>query len=454
MFIKNLWDKILALFGRKTSTTNDEYTKNELYATQYQSIQDINYNAIFSAKLSNYCANQSSIAIDGDNKRAEYLNEKVQEVWDDRKKIFNRMFGTGGVFVVPFYTNDEMQYNIIPQFRVSINEKIGKKITNMTILADVYIKKNGFTSDIFYRWADYKIINNNLSINQRYTDEHGGIVEKQEIWQSINDNITISNVDRIPCGYFKSPIDNRQNQDNYGVPITYGCETTIREIRECLKQIVREFKLKEAFIGVDFTMINTIDGKELGLPEDGIYRKFNGDREDLWEVFDPAIRESSYYTRLQELYARLEKQIGTSKGILTEVETAQATATAIKKALYDTFTIVDDARVSFEHAMEDLVYAFDVYANYYNITPQGEYEINYEWGYDLLQDAQQDFSQMLQGINQGVISKLELRQWLKPNEDIEESKKALEEIEAQEPKIEDLIGGSKYVQNRPEDKAN
>lgn len=454
MFIKNLWDKILALFGRKTSTTNDEYTKNELYATQYQSIRDINYNAIFSAKLSNYCANQSSCNIEGDNKRAEYLNDKVQEVWDDRKKIFNRMFGTGGVFVVPFYTNDEMQYNIIPQFRVSINEKIGKKITNMTILADVYVKKNGFTSDIFYRWADYKIINNNLSINQRYTDEQGGIVEKQEIWESINDNITISNVDRIPCGYFKSPIDNRQNQDNYGVPITYGCETTIREIRECLKQIVREFKLKEAFIGVDFTMINTIDGKELGLPEDGIYRKFNGDREDLWEVFDPAIRESSYYTRLQELYARLEKQIGTSKGILTEVETAQATATAIKKALYDTFTIVDDARISFEHAMEDLVYAFDVYANYYNITPQGEYEINYEWGYDLLQDAQQDFSQMLQGINQGVISKLELRQWLKPNEDIEESKKALEEIEAQEPKIEDLIGGSKYVQNRPEDKAN
>ena len=78
------------------------------------------------------------------------------------------------------------------------------------------------------------------------------------------------------------------------------------------------------------------------------------------------------------MYARLEKQIGTSKGILTEIETAQATATAIRKALYDTFTIVDDARVGFEQAMEDVVYSIDVLANYYNVAPQGDYEINYE----------------------------------------------------------------------------
>ena len=127
-FIKNLWDKILSLFGRKTSTTTKEFSDNQKYAMQFQSVKDINYNAIFSAKLSNYCANQSTITIDGNNKRAEYLNDIVNQIWDDRKRIFNRMFGTGGVFVLPYYANNEIQYNIIPQFRVSINEKIGKKM--------------------------------------------------------------------------------------------------------------------------------------------------------------------------------------------------------------------------------------------------------------------------------------------------------------------------------------
>lgn len=442
-FIKNLWDKILSLFGRKTSTTTKEFSDNQKYAMQFQSIKDINYNAIFSAKLSNYCANQSTITIDGNNKRAEYLNDIVNQIWDDRKRIFNRMFGTGGVFVLPYYANNEIQYNIIPQFRVSINEKIGKKMTNITILADIYTQKNGFTTNIYYRWTDYIINNNTLTITQRYTNENGEVVDKPRIWNSVVDNFTISNVDRVLCGYFKSPVDNRLNSDNYGVPITYGCDATINEIKECLKQIVREFKVKEAFIGIDFTMFKGSDNDTLGLPENGIYRKFNGDKDDLWEVFDPAIRESSYYTRLQELYARLEKEIGTSKGILTEIETSQATATAIRKALYDTFTIVDDARVEFEKAMEDLVYSIDVLANYYSITPAGEYEIKYEWGYDLLQDAQQDFNQLMQGLNSGIISKLEVRQWLKPNEDIEVSKKALEEIKESDPTIEDLVGGGK-----------
>lgn len=439
-FIKNIWDKILSLFGRKTSTTVKEYTDNQKYAMQFQSINDINYNAIFSAKLSNYCANQSTINVIGDNKRAEFLNDMAQQIWDDRKRIFNRMFGTGGVYIIPYYAKGEMQYNIVPQFRISINEKIGKKITNITLLADIYVQKNGFKSDIFYRWADYIIINNTLTITQRYTNENGESVPKPKIWESINDIFTIQNVDRIPGGYYKSPIDNRQNADDYGVPITYGCDSTIKEIKDCLKQIIREFQVKEAFIGVDFTMFKTNDNGTLGLPEDGIYRKFNGDKDDMWEIFDPAIRESSYYARLQELYARLEKEIGTSKGILTEIETAQATATAIKKALYDTFTIVDDARVAFESATKDLLYGIDVLANYYSITPQGEYEIKYDWGYDLLQDPQQDFNQLMQGLNQGIISKVEIRQWLKPNEDIEEAKKAIEDIKKENPTVEELVG--------------
>lgn len=439
--IKNLWDKILALFGRKTSTTVKEYSDNQKYALQFQSINDINYNAIFSAKLSNYCANQSSIGIDGNNKRAEYLGEIANNIWDDRKRIFNRMFGTGGVFVLPYYANNEMQYNIIPQFRVSINEKLGKKITNMTVLADIYVQKNGYTTKIFYRWADYIINNNTLTISQRYTNENGETVARPKIWENINDLFTIQNVDRIPGGYFKSPVDNRLNSDNYGVPITYGCDATIKEIKECLKQIVREFKVKEAFIGVDFTLFKTIDGQStLGLPEDGIYRKFNGDKDDMWEIFDPAIRESSYYARLQELYSRLEKEIGTSKGILTEVETAQATATAIKKAMYDTFTIVDDARAAFQKGMNDLMYGVNILCNYYSLTPQGDYDITYDWGYDLLQDPQQDFNQLMQGLNQGVISKVEIRQWLKPDEDLEAAKKAIEEIKAAEPTVEELVG--------------
>ena len=449
MFIKSLWNKILAIFRRKTITTDSEYSKNELYNMQYQDIMSINYNAIFSTKLSNYCANESNIDIKGENKRAKYLNEIAQTIWEDRKRIFNRMLGTGGVFVIPFYAKGEMQYNIVPQFRISINEMIGRKIINMTVLADIYIQKNGFTKNMYYRWTDYIIENGNQYIRQRYTDENGSIVNKPAIWLDINDEFMIPNVEKITVGYYKSPIDNRQSTDNYGVPITYGCDSTIKEIKETLKQIIFEYDAKKVFVGVDFTMFKKDrNGRDI-LPDTPLFKKFNADKDNLWEIFDPAFRDSAYFARLQELYARLEKQIGTSKGILTEVETQDATATAIKKALYDTFTIVADTRNAFEKGFTDLIDGINILANYYNITPMGEYEIDFDWSYDLLESTEETFAQLTQGHSLNVVKDEELRQFIFPNETLDEAKEAIEEIKSNNPDIEGML--SNINENKQEE---
>ena len=245
----------------------------------------------------------------------------------------------------------------------------------------------------------------------------------------------ITNVDRALFGYVKSPINNRISNDKYGVPITFGCEETILEIRECLQQIQREFKLKECFVGADSTMF---DGKD-SLPKNGIFRKVDSGENGFFEVFDPAIRESSYYARLQELYKRLEHEVGTSYGILSDVQTQNATATEIKRSMYDTFNIVDDMRTSIEKGLEDFFYACNVLANAYNLSPMGEYNLSFNWSYTLLEDSQQEFSQLVQGMNQGVITKEELRNWIFPSESLEESKKKIEEIQKETIKEEPFL---------------
>lgn len=435
MFIKNLWDKILALFGVKTQTPDQQYASNELYNNSYEDIRKINYNSIFASKLSNYIANESSMSIEVNNKRAELLNNTLMNVDKEKKRIVNRMLGTGGVVLIPYVYEGQILFNMIPQARLSINEIHGNKITNATLLADIKTVKDGHLTHSYYRWQNEMVVNNSLVISQVYTDENGGKINKPEVYNDIKqDKITIPNVNRVLFGYFKSPVDNRKSIDYYGVPITYGCGSTINEIYEVLEQIKREYRLKEAFVGADSTMFS---GKD-ALPLNGLYRKVNAE-DDFWEVFDPAIRDSSYYARLQELYERLEKEVGTSKGILSTPETANATATEIKQSMYDTFTIVGDARQQFELAMEDFMYACDVYANYYNLGPMGEYEVTYDWSYDLLENTQESFTQLIQGKNNGVVRDYELRQFIYPNETIEKAKEACKEIRDAEPKTEDLI---------------
>ena len=422
------------VFKINTQTTDKEIDDNSKYARIYENIDNINFNAIFSNKLANYTISDSNMNIEGDNQRVDLLNMTGQSMWKKAKKIVSMAFGYGGVIIVPYVKGGKIYYNLVPQDRLTIDETDGELITGATVLAERKVIKGKINETVYLRWTNYKIENGNMVITQQYSDEKGNKIPAPDFWKDIQEVRTITNVDRVLFGYIKSPINNRKANDKYGVPITYGCEATILEIRETMKQLIREYELKETFVGADATMFN---GKD-ALPVNGIWKKIDSGKDDFFEVYDPQFRD--YTTRLQELYKRLEHEIGTSYGILSEVDTAQATATEIKRSMYDTFTICDDMRSNVEKGLDDFFYACNVLANAFNLSPQGEYEVSFDWSYSLLEDTQTEWSQMTWAENKGIMSKVELRQWLKPDETLEESQKAIEEIAEQEPSVDDLLG--------------
>ncbi len=422
------------IFKINTETTDKEIDDNSKYAHFYQSIEDINFSAIFSNKLANYVISDSNMDIQGDNARVELLNKTGQSMWKKAKKIVSMAFGYGGVIIVPYVKGGKIYYNLVPQDRLTIDETDGELITGATILAERKVIKGTINEKVYLRWTNYQIKNNNLIITQQYSDERGNKIPAPDFWKDIQEVMSITNVDRVTFGYIKSPINNRKANDKYGVPITYGCDATILEIKETMKQMVREYELKEAFVGVDATMFN---GKN-ALPKNGLFKKIDATDDDFFEVFDPQFRD--YTNRLQELYKRLEHEIGTSYGILSEVDSQQATATEIRRSMYDTFTICDDMRSNVEKGLDDFFYSCNVLANAYNLSPQGEYELTFDWSYSLLEDTTSEWSQLTYAQNKGIVSKVELRQWLYPDETLEDSQKAIEEIEQSQPSVEDILG--------------
>ena len=423
------------IFKVNTQTTSKEIDDNSKYAKLYESIDDINFGAIFSNKLANYTISDSTMNIEGDNARVDLLDKTGQSMWKKAKKIVSMSFGYGGLIIVPYVKGGKIYYNLVPQSRLTIDEIDGELITAATVLAEKKVISGTISQTTYLRWTNYKIKNGDLTITQQYSDDKGNKIPVPDFWKNIQEVMGISGVDRVPFGYIKSPINNRKSNDKYGVPIIYGCDATIMEIKETMKQMIREYELKECFVGADVTMFN---GKN-ALPQNGLFKKIDSTNDDFFEVFDPQFRD--YTNRLQELYKRLEHEIGTSYGILSEVDSQNATATEIKRSMYDTFTICDDMRSNIEKGMEDFFYACNVLANAYNLSAQGEYELNFDWSYSLLEDTATEWSQLIYAQNKGVVSKVELRQWLKPDETLEESEKAIKEIEEQEPSVNDLVGG-------------
>ena len=424
---KTIWLWILNnIFHIQTETKPKEVEDNQRYAVDYERIDEINFNSIFSNKLANYVINDSNLNVIGDNDRTELLNMTIGSMWKKAKKITSMSFGYGGVFLIPYVKKGKLYYSMVPQSRVTIDKTEGDLITGATILAEKKeITKTIGQTETYIRWTNYRLENGNCIIEQKFTDETGKTIATPDFWKNIMVKQTITNVDRVLMGYVKSPINSRKVNDKYGVPITYGCDSIISEIKETMKQMLYEYRAKKTFIGLDVTLFD----KNNKPPKDGIYKLFDfgTDGEKNFEIFDPAFRP--YTERLQELYQRLEHAIGTSAGIISDVQTANATATEIKRSMYDTFVIVDDMRSNIEKAMDDFAYACNVLANAYNLSSQGDYKLSYDWSYSMLEDPQQEFSQLMLGLNQGIVKKVEIRQWLFPDEEIEESQKIVDEIQ-------------------------
>lgn len=435
--LKTLWEYILRLFGVEKSNTSDEQLKeNKKFTDNFESTKDINFTAVFANKLTTLAISESTADIVGNNSRVAFLDDCMSDVWRRMKRITSRMLGTGGCVVVPYVQEGEIHFDILSQERIMIHKKKGDRITAATVLADSI--KQGTRK--YFRWVDYRVENDTIYITNKVTDDCGkdAFVEQ---WADIEDR-AISGVDRVLFAYFKSPVDNRKFSDFYGVPITYGCDSIIAEIFDCFKQIQDEYKLKEVKVFADDRMFQK-DPKtgKYNLPSKMFFAAHGNDTGPMIETFSPDIRNSSYYERLLNLFDLLEKSVGTSKGVLTAPETRGATATEIKAGLYDTYAMIADIRAVVERGMADYIYSCNVLANYYGLTPMGEYEITFDWSYSLIESSAETWGQLKDAQSMGIKSKAELRQWLNPNETADEAQAMIDEIKKNEPTVSDLLGG-------------
>lgn len=421
MWLKSVWEWVLNRLGKNnTITTDTELCENYNYTSKYEDTSEINFGAILSNRLATLSVSESILTILPENMRAEIIGNVASMVWKKIKKITAMSLGTGGAIIVPYVRDKKIYFDIVTQDRICINEKNGEKITKATILADAIT-----LNDIkYYRFIDYSVENDIITISNRVTNASGSPAKVKQ-WEDLQD-IAISGVDRALFGYIKSPVDNRKSVDKYGVPITYGCDSIIKEIKECLEQIKDEFKLKEVRLRVDERDLRDENGN-IKITSKLFLKSKNVENENIFDIFDPAIRESSFYVRLTKLLEQLEKAAGTSRGILTEPNASYENTQKIREALGSTWALMTAIRKSIEEGMSDFLYACNVLANYYNITPQGEYNAVYDWDYSLIESTTETWQQLKDGQSIGIRSKAELRAW-QTGESVETAQEKIDEI--------------------------
>lgn len=432
-FMQMLKPLIQLLYNKIVLANDDQIAKTEADTEAYRQAMSENVVAMVANALSTYTLSDSTISIIGDNARAEILREVSDRHFATLKGVLADALGVGLVVSLPnthvVGNRKKLCIDTVGKDRVFLTEVAGDDVISCTIVADVRV----INSRKYIRLADYTLDKDAYIIRSRAVlDGSPAPLDVLPNWADIQPEIRISGVDRLPIAFLKCPISNRVPDNREAVPITFGCEKTIAKIAETLEQIETEFKSKETRI---FANEQLFDNKNRLA---NVYKTI-GDNPDFFEVVSPDIRSSSFFDKLTHHFAMLEREIGCSAGVLTELATSSATATEIRAKMYKTFALCTDIQKAVERYYKDLMYSCDVMANVFNLSPVGDYDIKFDWSYGLLEDPAATYQQIKEGVSDGVISKAEYRRFI-TDETLAEAEEAVAKISEENPTLESLLG--------------
>lgn len=383
------------------------------------------------------------------NGRAPWLNEEVKSLHvakticekvakavtielktkvDDKEidKIYQRFIknvrtnteyalGKGGMFFKPFYSNGKIKVSCIQadKFIPTKFDSTGE------LLGAIFIDQITRGKDVYTRLEYQELNDTTLTIkNKAYkTTVHNSNILGTQImlsqvseWANIQEELEINNVNRLLGGYFKIPIANPiDNTSPIGVTIFANAIDTLAEIDKQFSRTLWEYEGSELAIDVDATAFSKDKNGNDILPKgkERLYRKIDFGDEKIWNVFSPAIRDTSLFNGLNELLRQCESQCGLAFGTISKIENVEKTATEIKSSKQDYYVTVSDVQGALQTALEDLVYSIDVLMSLYKIKHKVDADVSFDWDDSILVDSEKKQSQALVEKNAGLIDDIE-----------------------------------------------
>lgn len=323
--------------------------------------------------------------------------------------------GKGGMFFKPFYSNGKIKISCIQadKFIPTKFDSTGE------LLGAIFIDQITRGNVIYTRLEYQELIDTTLAIkNKAYkstihnSNTLGSKISLSQVqeWKNIQEEIQINDVNRLLGGYFRIPIANPiDNTSPMGVAIFANAIDTLEEIDKQFSRTLWEYEGSELAVDVDATAFRKDkNGKDI-LPKgkERLYRKLDFGDEKSWNVFSPAIRDTSLFNGLNELLRQCESQCGLAFGTISKIENIEKTATEIKSSKQDYYVTVSDIQGALQTALEDLVYSIDILMSLYGIKHKVEADVSFDWDDSILVDSEKKQSQALVERNANLIDDIE-----------------------------------------------
>lgn len=395
-------DRLAAALGKRIQG----YEQHAAYRDSGKKGTDYSVESMVCESLANLMMLEYSMPIEGGSARARMLDEVSDAfVRDTLCNAVAMGFLTGDSITVPSWNGRTMDNVLVDAGSFAILGANGHEVTSMIYVVDEKQIKHGarYTLLRLIELVPYTAQDGTQTYANRYKTfiaKDGTITDiplsEFPDWAAANEEEwVIPNVDRLLIGRYRSFALNplRPNAQK-GTPICFGASAPIREIHYLTQQMHEEFGLSEKAIIADKTLFKkelrrdsegNVVSQRLVLPK-GRERLFmdvgnrGGSGSPLIQEWAPTIQLQPYIDALEKQYQEVEKCVGVSSGILSNLnDQSYQNVDNVRKSTIKTQSFVNTARGVCESYLSDMVYAWNAIMNFYGVTPVGDYHVEYKW---------------------------------------------------------------------------
>lgn len=267
-----------------------------------------------------------------------------------------------------------------------------------------------------------------------------------ERYAKLEPELTLPDIGNIGMAHVKTPLLNCIDMTQDGVSVYAPAVRLIENINRNEAQLNGEFERGESRIIVPGDMMEWDADRKRRSLKDKVFTAVDEDPENIGiTIFSPALREASYLARKQEYLRNIESQIGLKRGILSEVEAAERTATEITSSAGDYNLTIQDFQHMWEGAVRELLGICDRLGQQYGLCDKSAFDpqqdVSIDWGDGVLFNRDKAWSE-LSGMVASSMLKPEIAIAWYYNLPMPDNEKALNDIRAKYmPEMEQLVEG-------------
>lgn len=440
----NIFSFIREVFGRLTGK-NEKYafeqivptitqTQLEQWVNLYTNAENnaLSLPSVISSEFARLALSESKITIPEN----DFINNSFCDFYSKLQNHFETACALGGMAFKPYISGDKILVDFV---RADCFTPTAFSADTMTAAA--FIDRKSINGKYYTRF-EYHNFNAELSqhtiSNRAYVSDsidYKGIecsLDSVPEWADLQQEVTIANVKRPLFAYFKVPFINSYDLDSpLGASVFANSVELIRQAEEMWERIQWEYEGTELAVDASLDVLN---GKKMDKHNKRLYRAHDVDtiNGSMFDVFSPAIRDSSLFNGFNKILQRIEFNCGLAYGTISEPADIEKTATEILSAKQRSYTHVTAIQRNLQSAIEHLVYAMSVYAGLYGLSADN-CDVAFEWGDSVLEDTEKEFQRRLQLVSAGILRKEKFIAWYF----------GCDEAEAAEyiPQTSDLFGG-------------